>query len=79
MQLLTDLKSVGVTLKFVIDGDEQSMQRLLDALPGEIRIGGQELSEVRIGVHGHEEETARVSILCEELSFEDEDLFLENG
>ena len=78
MSTLVATKSVGVTLKFVIEGDEKLAHTLLDSLPGDITIGGEELSSVRIGLRGSEVEPVRLAIRCEDVSFEEEDAFLEN-
>jgi hypothetical protein len=79
MSILLSTKSIGVTVKFVIEGDDRLAQSLLDSLPGDITIGGMDLSSVRIGLRGREVEPVRVAIRCEDVTFEEEDVFLENG
>ena len=79
MSMLLSTKSIGVTVKFVIEGDERLAQALLDSLPGDFTICGEDLSSVRIGVRGCEVEPVRVAIRCEDVTFEEEDVFLENG
>jgi len=79
MSILLSTKSIGVTVKFVIEGDDRLAQSLLDSLPGDITIAGMDLSSVRIGLRGREVEPVRVAIRCEDVTFEEEDVFLENG
>ena len=79
MSILLSTKSIGVTVKFVIEGNDRLAQSLLDSLPGDITIGGMDLSSVRIGLRGREVEPVRVAIRCEDVTFEEEDVFLENG
>jgi hypothetical protein len=79
MSMLLSTMSVGVTLKFVIEGDDRLAQALLEALPGDITIGGVDLSSVCIGLRGCEAEPVRVAVRCEDVSFQEEDVFLENG
>jgi hypothetical protein len=79
MGLVPTTKTVGVTLKFVIEGDEELTQRLLDTLPGDLTIGGASLAALRLGVRGREVEPVRVWIQRQDVSIEREDDFLENA
>ncbi len=78
MGLVPTTRSVGVTVKFVIEADEDVTQRLLDSLPSELKIGGTDLSALRIGVGGLEVEPARIWVSREGVSIEKEDEFLES-
>jgi len=79
MVMLATTKTIGVTVRFVVEGNEQLARILLDSLPGDFTIAGRDLSSVSIGVRGREVEPVRVSIRCEDVSFDAEDVFLENG
>ena len=79
MALLLCTKSIGVTVKFIIEGDEKLAQALLDSLPGDLTIGGVDLPNVRLGMRGQEVDPVRVAIRCEDVTWEEEDDFLENG
>lgn len=72
-------KTVGVTIKFVIEGDEELLQPLLDSLPGDLTIAGENLLAVRLGVRGREVEPVRIWVQRQAVSIEREDEFLENS
>jgi hypothetical protein len=79
MSVFTTTKTIGVTMKFVIEADEEQVQTILDSLPSEITIGGERLSTVRLGAHGLEVEPVRISISREDMSTDEEDAFLEDN
>jgi hypothetical protein len=78
MRLFTSTKTIGVTVKFVVEADADQAHAILESLPSEITIGGERLSTVRLGVDGLELEPARVSLCREDMSSEEEDTFLED-
>jgi hypothetical protein len=73
------IRSIGVTVKFVIQGDEELVRRLLDTLPSDLTIAGADLSSVRVGIAGYEVEPVRVGIRRQGVTTDMEDDFLENG
>jgi hypothetical protein len=79
MRLLTDTKTIGITVKLVIEVDEDQAQQLLDALPSDITFGGERLWNVRIGIRGSQMEPVRVALAREDMTMDDEDTFLENA
>jgi len=78
MRLMTATKTIGMTVKFVLEVDEDQAQRLLDTLPSEITIGNESLPNVLVGVDGLQLEPVRVSMSREDMPSEEEDDFLEN-
>ena len=76
---ITATRSIGITLKFVVEGDDKLAQFLLDSLPGDFTVAGAELGGIKIGVRGDEVDPVRVAIRCEDVTFDSEDAFLENG
>ncbi len=79
MRLVRTTKTIGITIKFVIEADEDLAERLLKTLPSDITFGGEHLWNVRIGMRGDEIEPVRVSICRDDMSMEEEDTFLDNG
>jgi hypothetical protein len=79
MRLMTATKTIGMTVKFVLEVDEDQAQRLLDTLPSDITIGCESLPNVLVGMDGLKLEPVRVSIWREDMPSEEEDQFLENG
>ncbi len=78
MRLMTATKTIGMTVKFVLEVDEDQAQRLLDTLPSEITIGNESLPNLLVGVDGLQVEPIRVSLAREDMPTEEEDDFLEN-
>jgi hypothetical protein len=79
MRLMTATKTIGMTVKFVLELDEEQAQRLLDTLPSEITIGHESLPNVLVGVDGLQLEPVRISLSRDDMPTEEEDDFLENG
>ncbi len=79
MRLMTATKTIGMTVKFVLELDEEQAQRLLDTLPSEITIGSESLPNVLVGVDGLQLEPVRISLSREDMPSEEEDDFLENA
>ena len=79
MKLLTATKTIGMTFKLVLEVDEAQAHALLEALPGDLTLNGQVLSDMQIGVDGLAIEPARIALEREDVSLADEDLFLENS
>ena len=79
MRLMTATKTIGMTVKFVLEVDEDDAQRLLDTLPSEITIGNESLPNVLVGIDGLQFEPVRISMSREDVPSEDEDDFLENA
>jgi hypothetical protein len=78
MRLMTATKTIGMTVKFVLEVDEEQAQRLLETLPSDITIGSESLPTVQVGVDGMQLEPVRVSLSRDDMSSEEEDDFLEN-
>ena len=78
MRLMTATKTIGMTVKFVLEVDEDQADRLLGTLPSEITIGNESLPNVLVGVEGLQLEPVRVSMSREDMPSEEEDDFLEN-
>jgi hypothetical protein len=76
---MTATKTIGMTVKFVLEVDEEDAQRVLDTLPSEITIGNTGLPNVLIGVDGMQFEPVRISLSREDVLMEEEDDFLENA
>jgi len=74
----TRTKSLGLTVRFVLEVEEAEARRLLDTLPGLIRIAGIEFAsdDLRIGTDEVEVEPARAWIKWDEVPAEKEDDFL---
>ena len=79
MGLVPKPNTVGVTVKFLIEGDEELTRQLLATLPGDFTIAGADLAKIRFGVPGREIEPVRVWVQRQLVSIEREDDFLENG
>lgn len=79
MRLMTATKTIGMTVKFVLEVDEEQAQQLLDTLPSEITIGNECLPNVLVGVDGLQLEPVRISMSREDMPSEEEDEFLENA
>jgi hypothetical protein len=68
-----------VTVKFVIQGDEELIRQLLESLPSDLTIAGARLATVRVGIDGCEVEPVRIGVRREGVTTDSEDDFLENG
>jgi hypothetical protein len=79
MRLLSLNKTVGITVKLVIEVDDDQSRQLLATLPSDITIGGEHLWNLRLGIRGTELEPVRVAIARDDIELEDEDTFLENS
>ena len=76
MRLFSATKTIGVTVKLVIEVEEDRAQQFLKALPSDITIGGERLLTMRVGVDGVQIEPVRVAMYLDDMSIEQEDEFL---
>jgi hypothetical protein len=79
MGLVPTTRTIGLTVKFVIEADEDLNRQFLETLPGELTIGGADLASIRLGVRGREIEPVRVWVQRQNVSIEREDEFLEGS
>jgi hypothetical protein len=79
MKLFAPATTLGVTLKFVLDLDEEMAEKLRQCPPGSVRICGLELDskELTIGIGDQEIEPARVWVQLDEVHTGREEEYLE--
>jgi hypothetical protein len=78
MKLMTAAKTIGVTIKFVLEVDDELAEKLHDALPSDITIGGKEFGgDLRVGVGGVDAEPVRAWIRLEDVRSDREEEFLD--